>query len=425
MEIPKNKPFKSRILMFLSLGIIIGLFILLFNYSKPSGILADTVGERAQTVNVDAIKTTIVKRASFSHQITTYGLLKPSMEFVLLSQVSGIISQLHFKPGSKLNAHQPVISLVNPEVTRNLANAKFELQAATARYELAIADIGEQEFKLMSEEKLALADFEILETELAARKSLADRKIISELDFAKVKLELKKAKLRLQLSKQRLSNFVNNRNAKLKAIDFELDNVKRHLIDKQTDVDNLQVSVTSAGVLQNLENSIKLGAWINKGNKMGLVADTRQLYAQLEVNAADVSQLNIGMQVAINIKGKQVKGSITRIAPNVVNNRVTVDASIDGSLPTTARPEVEVNATIFVKDIGNTLIIQRPLNLTQRVEISLYVKVMERDYYEQRVVKTGAWSNQHIQVLAGIKEDDVVVISNTIGWHDKVKSNGS
>lgn len=50
---------------------------------------------------------------------------------------------------------------------------------------------------------------------------------------------------------------------------------------------------------------------------------------------------------------------------------------------------------------------------------------MERDYYEQRVVKTGAWSNQHIQVLAGIKEDDVVVISNTIGWHDKVKSNGS
>lgn len=420
MEIPQDKSFYSRLPILFGIGIIvIGFFYFFYHQFNVDD------NKTLQTVRADTIQTTVVKKTPFNHQVAAYGELKSSMEVVLISQVSGIISQLHFKPGSYVTGLTPVISLINPNIASHLKNAKFELEAATAQYALAKASIGEQEFKLVSDEKLALADVDILETELAARKSLADRKIISGLDFARVKQELGKAQLKHQLIQQRLTNFINNKPTKLKVIEFELANAKRYLNDKQTDFDNLKVAVTTDGVLQHLEESMKLGAWVEKGSKIGLIADTRQLYAQLEVNAADVAQLTLDMQVTVNIKGQQVKGVITRIAPNVVNNRVIVDANINQTLPATARPAVEVNATILANQIDSTLVIERPLNLNQQQDIELYVKQTGQSYYERRMVKTGAWSNHHIQVVAGIKENDIVVISNTDDWHDKVKSNGS
>jgi multidrug efflux pump subunit AcrA (membrane-fusion protein) len=102
-----------------------------------------------------------------------------------------------------------------------------------------------------------------------------------------------------------------------------------------------------------------------------------------------------------------------------------VDATITGQLPATARPAVEITATILVNQIDNALVITRPVSIgAAKKELSLFVKSNDGEYFERRTVSTGAWSGEHIQILQGLKAEDVVVISNTKGWQNRVKSKG-
>jgi len=119
----------------------------------------------------------------------------------------------------------------------------------------------------------------------------------------------------------------------------------------------------------------------------------------------------------VNVKGQNVNGSVTRIAPNVVNNRVQVDAMLTSVLPQTARPDVEVNAKIFIQQVPDTLTLLRPAGLRKQNEtVNLYVKIPNTQRYQRRVVKIGAWSNNQIQVLAGLQRDEQVIITDTTGW---------
>lgn len=413
MHIPKDKPLKKPLFFG---GAVVLILILV-------GVFWQNIRQVNQQsfTTTQSIKTERPKKGSFEHSISGFGVLKSNTERVIMSKVAGTISQLHIKPGAVVAPDQVIIELSNSTIERNLVDARFELEAAEAQFSLKQAAIAEQEFKLRNEVQMAQADLSILQAELAAHENLAERKIISKFDYEKVKLQLKKNQLRHQLSQQQLDNFIINKPLKLRANEFELAKAKRQLEVAQTEHGALQVTAGMSGVLKSLDESVLLGTWLNKDTKVGEVTNTDDLYAEIEVNAAEANSIDVGMKVLLNVKGQRVEGTITRIAPNVVNNRVQLDAALTSTLPKAARPDIEVNANIIAQDIPNTLTLTRPgwLNIDTG-QVQLYVQPANSQGYHKRTVTIGAASQTTLQIVDGLNLNEQVIISNTSGWVQEV-----
>lgn len=413
MYIPKDKPIRpKRLLLALSVLSLVVVGMTWLGLKKTNNHpLVDNQSIEVATASV----------GTFEHNISAFGLLKSNAERVVMNRVSGAVSQLYIKPGAVVTPEQVIIELTNSTIERNLVDAQFELEAAQVQFALKKAAIDEEELKLRNEAQLVKADLSILQAELAAHENLADRKIISKFDYEKVKSQLQKNQLRDQLAQQQLDNFVANKPIKLRANEFELAKAKRALEVAELEHASLQVTAGMAGVLKSLDDDIALGAWLNKDAKVGQVTNINNLYAEIEVNAAEAVSLNEGMRVFLNVKGQSVEGTITRIAPNVVNNRVQVDASLTSALPKTARPEVEVSAKIVAKQIPNTLLLSRPAWLNvENGKAALYVKPVGSDSFQRRLVTIGAMSQTALEVIDGLNAEEQVIMTNTLSWSQDV-----
>jgi HlyD family secretion protein len=296
MHIPQDKPQRIKILIMAGVPIAVILFILWLSISQL---------KQETPTNSAKFQTATVSAGAFKNTLAAFGVLKTSNTRIIMSEVDGTVSHLHMKPGAIVEPDFVVLELVNPDIVRELADAQFGLKEAQAEYSLQKSAIEEQALKLRNDEKMAQADLEIVQSELTAHASLAQRKIISQVDFQKVKLQLKKVTLHHQLISDQLAHFIKSKPIKLTVAELQLAKAKRHLQTMQNDLNSLSVTAGMQGVLQSIGDDVQPGAWLTKGRKIGVVADTKSLYAELEVNAADAALLVVGCWYANSTECKR------------------------------------------------------------------------------------------------------------------------
>jgi multidrug efflux pump subunit AcrA (membrane-fusion protein) len=107
---------------------------------------------------------------------------------------------------------------------------------------------------------------------------------------------------------------------------------------------------------------------------------------------------------------------VTRIDPSVQNGTVTVDASIDGTLPPGSRPDLSVEGTIEIERLADALSTGRPVYGETDSTVGLF-KVMDDGSEAVRVqVKLGRTSVNSVEILQGLAVGDQVILSDMSAW---------
>jgi beta-lactamase regulating signal transducer with metallopeptidase domain len=133
--------------------------------------------------------------------------------------------------------------------------------------------------------------------------------------------------------------------------------------------------------------------------------------AQVSVPASVSADLKSGQNATVALKnGPLGKGHVSSVGP-VSNDTRTVDIALD-SVPqgTTAGLEVEVN--IDIGKLANVLYIGRPVNGRQNSETSLFKIINNGSEAVRTKVKLGRASANTVEILDGLKEGDVVILSD-------------
>ncbi len=111
-----------------------------------------------------------------------------------------------------------------------------------------------------------------------------------------------------------------------------------------------------------------------------------------------------------------VLGHVTRIDPSVQNGTVTVDASIDGTLPPGSRPDLSVEGTIEIERLADVLSMGRPVHGDTDSTVGLF-KLMDNGSEAMRVqVKLGRMSVNSVEILQGLSAGDQVILSDMSAW---------
>jgi multidrug efflux pump subunit AcrA (membrane-fusion protein) len=178
-------------------------------------------------------------------------------------------------------------------------------------------------------------------------------------------------------------------------------------------VHSMQVEAGARGVLQ--EMSLEEGQWVNPGQLMAKVAQPERLKAVLRIPETQAKDAALGQKVSIDTRNGIVAGHVSRIDPASQDGSVAVDVSLDGQLPPGARPELNVDGTIEIERIAQALHVNRPVDAQPNATIGLFR--MTGGHEATRVnVRIGRTSVNTVEVLQGLNEGDIVILSDMSRW---------
>jgi multidrug efflux pump subunit AcrA (membrane-fusion protein) len=173
---------------------------------------------------------------------------------------------------------------------------------------------------------------------------------------------------------------------------------------------SLEVKAGFSGVLQRL--SVELGQSLVPGQEVALIGSVNDLIALIRVPQSQVQQVSVGQSAIINTRRDEISGTVMRIDPIVQDNMVEVEISLPNKLPASARPQLNVDASIIAETLQKVYYIKRPANVKPYSEITLYRLESDSSSAHLRTLKLGQQAGRYIEVISGAKPNDAFIISD-------------
>jgi HlyD family secretion protein len=183
---------------------------------------------------------------------------------------------------------------------------------------------------------------------------------------------------------------------------------------RRKQVADLKVPAGIEGVLQELP--VEVGQRVAPGTNLARVARPERLKAELRIAQTQAKDIEVGQTASIDTRNGLIPGRVVRIDPAVREGTVTVDVALLGELPRGARPDLDVDGTIEIERLADVLYVGRPAYGQPDSTVGIF-KLESDGVTAVRVqVKLGRSSVTTIEVVAGLKEGDTVILSDTSAW---------
>jgi hypothetical protein len=139
---------------------------------------------------------------------------------------------------------------------------------------------------------------------------------------------------------------------------------------------------------------------------------SKNFVAQVTLPTGTTADVKPGQNAAIATqKGPLANGHVSSISPSTSGDTRTVDIALD-AVPEVASVGLEVEGTIDIEMIDSVLQVGRPAHGTQNTGIPIF-KIVNNGADAVRVyVKLGRTSVNTVEILAGLKEGDKVILSD-------------
>ncbi len=366
----------------------------------------------APVLEKSSVWTDTVKRGELMIEVRGPGTLVPKTTRWISAETAARVERLVVKPGAIVQADTVILELSNPEVQDAMLAARAALTAARA-------DLSAQEMQLKSQSldqraNLAQvqADLRSANLQTEAEADLAKKGVIPAITYQRTELARDQLKLKVGIEQERVSAFQANISAQLAAARARLAQLENTANLRNRQAESLKVKSGIAGVLQHLP--VQEGQQITAGFNLARVAQPDVLMAELNVPETQAKDVTIGLLVRVDTRNGVVEGKVVRLDPAVENGTVQVDVELIGTLPEGARPDLSVDGVIEIARLSNVLYVGRPNTGQPMTSTTLFrLNPNERNTYLRAPVKLGRASVSSIEVSDGLKEGDVVILSDT------------
>ena len=155
------------------------------------------------------------------------------------------------------------------------------------------------------------------------------------------------------------------------------------------------------------------GQYVDEGTPVLQIADLSRVWCYLDISEQDLRGVRIGQQVAISTDawpGESFAGRVTFIDP--VMNGATRTVRVRAELANAGgrlKPQMYVKATISAADV-EALAVPASAVIQTGTRAVVWVEVGKNEF-EVRTVQTGARSGSRVEILSGLEEGDMVVVT--------------
>lgn len=367
-----------------------------------------------------------VERGSMVRNVRGSGNLVPDENSIrwIPAETNGRVERILVKAGAAVTSNTIILEMSNPTAQQELLdaiNAQKRVAAELAQLRVQLVS------QLMQQQSVAAQmESDYLQATLQAErdKELLAAGIGADLNYKLSQARADSLAIRNNIEKERLRIAAQANEAQLDAKLAEVDQRRDLYRLRKRMVNSLTVRAGIAGILQ--EVPVEVGQQLAPGaNLARVVAKDARLKAEIRVAATQARDIAIGQKAEVDTRNGIIKGVVSRIDPSVQNGLVTVDVDLFGDMPPGARVDLNVDATIELERLEDTLYVGRPAFGQEKSTVGLFVMEEDGIHASRRQVKLGRSSVIYMEVLDGLVEGDVVVLSDTSQWdqYDRIRLN--
>lgn len=291
------------------------------------------------------------------------GTLDPVWQANVAAKVDGRIERVLVKEGQRVSAGQALVVLEQTDTDAAVLQAKGSLLDAQASLEKAKSDYTRQQY-------------------------LFEKGAISQEEFDNARFALNNAQGRL-------------------------DNAKGALDSATSKSLGTTVTTPRQGIIQ--KRYFQEGYYAKVGTELFEIADISSLLAKIDIPEGNIQDIAVGDKVAFSIpamKNVKVIGTITRISPVAQKPSRTFEAEVTvNNENETLRGGVYAEANITGQPKENVLTI--PLSSIVMRDDQRTVYVIENEVAVRRILTTGYIGEDIVEILDGLKDDDVIITGGT------------
>lgn len=391
----------STVLLLVCSGLAYALY-----HLKPAAMEADRASLLIDTVH----------RGSFVREVRGIGTLVPLKILVVAANVEGRVTNRYVLPGTPLEVGTLMYDLANPKIEQDLFEAESQLKGAEADLVNLRATLEGQLLAQQSVTAQVRSDYEQAAVQRDANKQLAGQGLIDMITVRKSTVAADQLQRRLELETKRIDSTRQTATAQVAAQQARLEQLRGLVGLRKQQLADLHVRSGLRGVLQSVD--VEIGTYVTAGTVLARVSDPKELKAQIRIAETLAKDITFNQQAVIDTRNGTLPGHVTRIDPGVKDGSVTIDVALDAPLPAGARPDLSVDGLIRLENVSDVLYTGRVADAQPGATISLFKLEPGGSIAERVQVRLGRISVNEVEVAAGLREGDQIILSDTSTYRD-------
>ena len=371
----------------------------------------------AQSVDRATLIIDSVRRGDMVRDVSAPGTLAPEHILIISALTAGKVDILPLRPGAPVTPGTVIAELSNPDVDLQVlqydqtlsqaiqaqASLRTQLEQLRMSQESAVASLKTQ-FRAAARNAIVLDSLD--------KKGLASR---NEVDAAHDLVQ--ELKTRMDLEAARLVEMNRSAIEQLALNDQQVKNTRAILEEQIKRKQSMRVVAGEGGVLQTLP--LEYGQWVNPGMELARVAQPGRLKAVLRVPDTQAKDVAVGQTVIIDLHNNStVKGRVMRYDPSAQLGNVTVEVSIDDTLPAGVRDGQTIDGRIEIENLKDVMFVGRPSYGNAPGNVGIWKLSPDQKEAVMIPVELGSASVSAVQVKRGLAVGDKIIISDMSQYED-------
>lgn len=366
-----------------------------------------------------------VQFGTMIRQVRGPGTLVPEQMRWITAVTAGRIEQIMSLPGTEVDEGEVIMRMSNPDVDMQLLQAQQQLSQARASRAQLRTSLETQELTQRGTVATVRTQYLDARRNYETNQRLFDENpdLVARADLERSRELMEELELRLQMEVDRLGVMERTSGDQLSAQEEQIDRLEDLVRFNRDRLESMQVDVPVGGVLAALDIPLQEGQWVQSGQNLSRVVVPGRLKAEIRITQTQAQDIVIGQTALIDTRTDTIRGTVTRIDPAVRNGTVTIDVTLPPDLPPSARPDLSVDGNVIIERLDDVTYVGRPTFGQANQRVSIFKLTPDGDFADRMTVQLGASSVNDMQVLEGLTEGDVVVLSDMSRWDgfDRVK----
>lgn len=371
------------------------------------------------TFDRSAMVVDAVQQGTLVREISGSGTLVPVDITWITAEVGGQVLEVSVEPGIEVTADTVLLKLRDPQLERAVREAERNVESAKA--DLARFELQQESMQLDLKVAIAnaRANFEEAREEAEIDEAMVRRGLKSPRQWRFSKSRAERNRMTFEVQIERATNSVKTQRIQHTEKEDAVARAEDRLEERREQQAALIVKAGTEGILQQLGSTgggLEVGQRVAQGAVVAIISNPKQLKAVLSVSQVQARDVVVGQPATIDTRSGIVAGRVSRIDPAVQNDRVTVEVELLGELPKGARPDLSVEGLIEVARLDDVLHVRKPVYSQDNGRLEVFRLDSDGETATRTMVEFGRGTVHSIEVVAGLKEGDQLVVSDTTRW---------
>lgn len=360
------------------------------------------------TVPMDRLRVATAVVDDLVRDVSVQGRVVAAVAPTMFAPAEGIIT-LQVEAGAQVEEDQVLAILDSPELQNQLQQEQATLDRLSVELDRQRIEAKQQALDNQRQVDQAQVTLTAAEREHRRAESASEIEAISQVEYERARDDLETARLSHRHAVEDAALDDERLAFELQTRELQVNRQALLVRDLERQVGELEIRSPVSGIVGNLLVDQK--ANVSRNQAVMAVVDLSAFEVEAQVPESYADDLGIGMPSEILIGNRPYPGTLVSVSPEVVENQVTTRVRFEGGMPPGLRQNQRLTTRILMETREGVLTLPRGQFLDTGGGRVAYV-LQDDGTARRRAIEVGARSLAAVEITAGIREGERVVVSS-------------